>query len=405
MVLVRDISFAALSEATLLPFHGRCHVAYVPAGGVILGLSKLARAARCLAARLTRQERLGEDLMAAVQAHVGCKGVAVVIQGVHLGAGAGGAPAAATTVAACGCFQGGSGGGGGGGAELEEMLCLLGLPPHAAAATAAAPPRSSGGAAAGGPAAPGAALAAAAAAAVEALLRGVGEDATRPGLEGSAQRYASWLAGATAGYALRPPPPPAAAAGPATPGDRSPADASDASSCDGMCCAERADGGAAGAVEAAAAAHDAQLRHGDEDEAGAAAAGCLTAPGGGGGGGVQTFVCRFVSQCEHHLLPFYGTLKVAYAWGGGGGGAAAAAAALAHIVAVFSRRLQVQERLTQQVADAAAAALGAADLLVVCESAHMCMVARGVEEHASATVTTAARGGWAGAGAGRAGAL
>ncbi len=43
VVLVRDIDFASTDEATLLPFHGRCHVAYIPSGGVVLGLSKMAR--------------------------------------------------------------------------------------------------------------------------------------------------------------------------------------------------------------------------------------------------------------------------------------------------------------------------------------------------------------------------
>lgn len=68
---------------------------------------------------------------------------------------------------------------------------------------------------------------------------------------------------------------------------------------------------------------------------------------------------------------------------------------LAHIVDMYSKRLQVQERLTHQVADAVAATLGAQAVLVVVESAHMCMVARGVEKHASTTLTTAARGPWA----------
>ena len=55
----------------------------------------------------------------------------------------------------------------------------------------------------------------------------------------------------------------------------------------------------------------------------------------------------------------------------------------------------MQERLSHQVADAAAAALGAEAVLVVADSAHMCMVARGVEKHASTTLTTASRGAWA----------
>ena len=74
--------------------------------------------------------------------------------------------------------------------------------------------------------------------------------------------------------------------------------------------------------------------------------------------GLHTFSALFSSQCEHHLLPFYGRLKLAYlpadGGGGGAGGGGASRAALAHIVQMFSRRLQVQERLTHQVADAGA---------------------------------------------------
>ena len=56
LVLVRDIDFAATSEATLLPFHGRAHIAYVPAAGVVLGLSKLARLTKLAARRVQTQE-------------------------------------------------------------------------------------------------------------------------------------------------------------------------------------------------------------------------------------------------------------------------------------------------------------------------------------------------------------
>ena len=128
----------------------------------------------------------------------------------------------------------------------------------------------------------------------------------------------------------------------------------------------------------------------------AAGVGGAAAAAAGGAAGISTAVLRFASQCEHHLLPFYGTLRLAYTTPAGSGGSSGeSAAALAHIVEMFSKRLQVQERLTQQVADAAAAVLGAEAVLVVCESAHMCMVARGVEKHASTTLTTAARGAWA----------
>ena len=67
MVLVRDIEFASTCEASLLPFHGRCHVAYVPSGGVVLGLSKFARLVALFARRLQSQQRFAEEVLAALQ--------------------------------------------------------------------------------------------------------------------------------------------------------------------------------------------------------------------------------------------------------------------------------------------------------------------------------------------------
>jgi GTP cyclohydrolase I len=103
------------------------------------------------------------------------------------------------------------------------------------------------------------------------------------------------------------------------------------------------------------------------------------------------------------MLPFYGTVHIACTaprqqqqrqqqQGGGACGALLARDAAEAIVAAFTQRLQLQERITQQVADAVAAATGAAGVLVVVRAAHMCMVARGVENHAGTTLTRAALG-------------
>lgn len=62
------------------------------------------------------------------------------------------------------------------------------------------------------------------------------------------------------------------------------------------------------------------------------------------------------------------------------------------LVVSYSHRLQIQERLTNQLADAVQVVSGAAGCIVTCEAAHMCMVARGVEKHASSTITLASRG-------------
>lgn len=82
---MRDINFASTAEDTLLPFHGRAHVAYAPRHGVVLGLSKMARVTRRLSKRVQTQAQLGCDIAAALQAHLDCDGVAVVLQASHMG--------------------------------------------------------------------------------------------------------------------------------------------------------------------------------------------------------------------------------------------------------------------------------------------------------------------------------
>ncbi len=78
MVLVRDIEINSMCEHHMLPFFGRVHIAYLPAGRV-LGLSKLARIADVFASRLQIQERLTEQVAKAVQEACGARGVAVMV--------------------------------------------------------------------------------------------------------------------------------------------------------------------------------------------------------------------------------------------------------------------------------------------------------------------------------------
>jgi GTP cyclohydrolase I len=94
------------------------------------------------------------------------------------------------------------------------------------------------------------------------------------------------------------------------------------------------------------------------------------------------------SLCEHHMLPFYGRAHVAYV----PDGRILGLSKLPRIVDMFARRLQVQERLTDQVADAVMQVLGPRGVGVVVEAAHLCMMMRGVEKQNSKTVTSALRG-------------
>jgi GTP cyclohydrolase IA len=94
------------------------------------------------------------------------------------------------------------------------------------------------------------------------------------------------------------------------------------------------------------------------------------------------------SLCEHHMLPFFGRAHVAYI----PNGRVVGLSKLPRIVEIFARRLQLQERLTDQIADAVMEVLQPHGVGVLIEAVHLCMAMRGVEKQNSRTVTNAVRG-------------
>ncbi|MDE6889970.1 MAG: GTP cyclohydrolase I FolE [Eubacterium sp.] len=96
----------------------------------------------------------------------------------------------------------------------------------------------------------------------------------------------------------------------------------------------------------------------------------------------------FYSTCEHHLLPFYGKAHIAYI----PDGRVVGLSKLARTVEIFARRLQLQERMTAQTADAVMEYLQPKGVMVMVEAEHMCMTMRGIKKPGSRTLTYAARG-------------
>jgi GTP cyclohydrolase I len=97
---------------------------------------------------------------------------------------------------------------------------------------------------------------------------------------------------------------------------------------------------------------------------------------------------EFYSTCEHHFLPFTGKISIGYI----PNGKVVGVSKLARLVEIYARRLQIQERMTTQIADAIMKYVEAQGCIVVCEAQHLCMTSRGVEKQQSKMITSAIRG-------------
>lgn len=98
----------------------------------------------------------------------------------------------------------------------------------------------------------------------------------------------------------------------------------------------------------------------------------------------------FYSMCEHHLLPFYGVAHVGYI--PNKEGKVVGVSKLARVVEIFAKRLQLQERMTSQIADAIMDALQPDGVAVVIQAEHLCMTMRGIKKPGSNVITSATRG-------------
>eukprot|EP00963_Diacronema_lutheri_P004011 scaffold308_cov327-Pavlova_lutheri.AAC.44 len=389
IVMVRDITFFSTCESNLLPFYGRCHVAYIPKDGTIAGLSKFARIVEVFARRLQRQQKLTDEVAQAIFEEVKPHGVAVVIQGHHMVDGSD-APLR-TTSAALGSLLPTNG------KYWDEFCALMQLQglygripepgftavfqksPSTPMFTYVEPEslpfkiakclcgtthsgsengnRSNGHAQGNGncngreemsPA--GTSVSGEALRrhdlgawrkdqqnilemeeAVRVLIKGMGDDPSREGLRNTPSQYVQNLLKGTEGYEV---------------------------SLENLASTLKG--------------HEELENVPKHPEP------------------VVYLGVNVMSQCEHHLLPFYGRAHIALARSPGM--RPLSQVQVEQVVEAFSRRLQVQERLTRELAVAFSSLSRAAGVMVVVEAYHMCMVARGVQQKSSMTLTLATSG-------------
>lgn len=410
VVVVRDIDFASTCETSLLPFHGRVHIGYLPRNGIVLGLSKMSRLTSIFARRLQTQERLAAEILEALMENIQPEGAAILVEARHLSQDEDGP--LVSTADARGCFVGTDS------QSWQEFVALLHMrgicvPPgttqgaqrcchmdsevdgvitpsgynsslsEASSLEDGEPGSSSSGS--GTSSVNKRAVEVLATTemreAVQTILKAVGEDPGRKGLQGTPHRYVTWFLRTTEGYWGR-------------------------KDLDKVRCCPV---GVAAHLVPIESVPRAPGTPAPVDRPTQDAPTCLTSPGAAPLATAPTTLgsfcvvgVPFASQCEHHLLPFYGhaTIVLLPSNVGASHPVLAGLPDMHETVRSIAKRLQIQERLTSELADALQGGTGPgclqssglAGLLIVCDAAHMCMVARGVEKAASGTTTYAVRG-------------
>lgn len=409
-ILVRDMRFAFLSEMTLLPTFGKCHIAYSPRNGTIVGLSKLSRVTKSVSGALQSPQSFVAELLSVIQEEVQPIGIAVVAEcnifdsDVFSKENDASAPKGAIkkeiASSTFGSFSSDA---------VAEVLALLNLDSRDIVRSISHRP----------PIEPTEAVLEdqrikQMIEAVKFLLRGIREDPDRIDLSDSPARYVKWLTQATGGYSM-----PAAiprlhccSVNQDKPGLKfldnhqlnstvlyakfspesdsgvgyaQPDVASDASSCDIIVSMDETPSNLQGDTSKELSQY--QISHHEARDSSP----IQKVLGSTHSISTQLIRVPFTSQCEHHLLPFYGsiviarrmTVNISTDW---------IQRVCELVVDRFSRRLQVQERLTNQVADAIVTIFPEESFMVFCSCKHMCMVARGVEEHCSSTASMSVRG-------------
>uniref|UniRef100_A0ACD5TSP9 Uncharacterized protein n=1 Tax=Avena sativa TaxID=4498 RepID=A0ACD5TSP9_AVESA len=347
-VVVRDMDHFSYCESCLLPFSIQCHVGYVPSGGRVVGLSKLSRVADVFAKRFQSPQRIADEVCSALHASIQLAGVAVALQCWHI-------PLPenmkckssqgwirTSHSSRSGVFEGESS------SLWNEFLALLKLRgidmetdshsailpwcplgPHEVPTCNGHAKRTTNGVTSPKSGSTPSSMVSA----VTSMLQSLGEDPLRKELVGSPQRYVQWL------------------------------------------------------MRFRACNLDVKWNGFTLNSAGVYERSCEDATDHGA---IKSEMhLPFCAQCEHHLLPFYGVVHIGYF--GNGDGKGIYRCTFQDLVNFYGCKLQVQERMTRQIAEAVYS-VSRRGAIVVVEANHICMISRGVEKIRSSTATVAVLG-------------